>query len=143
MFFIPFHDLDSCSFVGFTMALVCVHLLVLFVFLIHVCLSIGPICHFALLLSIDLVCGFGSTLCVGFICGLGSCLFVSPFHGLGSYLSIDPIHGLTCSPIVCYSFVKLKKKKVLCYGWVNRFLKEMMFPIGSIGNGMCKFCFCF
>jgi hypothetical protein len=85
----------------------------------YVCLSIGLICHFVLLLFIGLVCGSGSTLCVGFICGLGSCSFVSPFHGLGSYSFIGPIHGLTCSPIVCYSFVKFFKKK-LCYGWVNK-----------------------
>jgi hypothetical protein len=143
MFLNPFHDFDSCSFVGLIVGLVCVNLLVLFVALIHVCLSIGPICHFALLLSIAFVCGFGSTLYVGLICGLGSCSFISPFHGLGSYSSIGPIHGLACSSIVCYSFVKLIFLKVFCYGWISRFFKEMMFPIISIENGMCRFCFCF
>jgi hypothetical protein len=115
MFFIPFHDFDSCSFVGLIVALVCVHLLVLFCGFNYVCLSIGRICHFVLLLSIGLVCGFGSTLCVSFICGLGSCLFVSPFHGLGSYSFIGPIHGLTCSPIVCYSFVNFLKKSFMLW----------------------------
>jgi hypothetical protein len=165
LFVNPFHGFGSHLFVGLFVALV-LHIfysfsllgflficwsycgLVLhaffgpFVALIHVCLSIGPICYFVLLLFIGLVCGFGSTLCVGFICDLGSCLFVSPFHDLGSYSFIGLIHGLTCSPIVSYSFVNCFLKG-LCYGWVNRDFKEMMFPIGSIGNAMCRFCFCF